>query len=805
MARNEIIDIDIDPKTARRLRWRHLVRVGVPLIGVLLVTSAIIAVAFLSYSSNRRDALALSGELIDALDNRVRTEVKGYMQPAVQAVTTLAGVLPGGSLTRSSETLTERFALQALKQQSQLSSLFAGDDDGNFLMVQRTADETFDTKVVRNAPSKREVQFTRRDQSGKVIAIERDPTDMFDPRLRPWFKGAIADKGIFWTDLYVFFSAQRPGITVSEPGQPDADGVLALVVGADIILDQLSGFLRQIEIGERGRVMIVDGEGYLIAYPDPAQLIRRTNGELMLSHLHDLKEPVISEIYDRLRVEGPGRSIMEIDGERYLVAASSLEEFFGRQWSLLLVAPEDDFVGFVAENNRKALLYSGGIAALAATLAALLGYQSMAADRHARAVARREEILQERTSALVDIASAASAFPDDPRRAAQSVTERLAKVLEAHRVSLWQVERGREAIVCADCFDHESGGHTAGMTIDHADCPRFLPELLAGEGIDVTDAAEDPRTNDLFAAYLEPVGSRGILCEPIGPGREPVGFIWVEDKESSEHFEDTQIVRAAAAALALPFAAQYAEAAGQGDEHGGRAQSVPRPALDALDEHRIGLPSADQPMRRAALSSERHRRLAEDLRQVSGGEQRAVSAFTEATVLVLRLQDDVALAGPAQGESDSCAIQQIVAAFEHAAGVSEIRYLKILGQEIVAADGFDGDPSVAAMRLAELSLVMQQRCSELLGGRRESLEFTLGLDTGPIMGAAIGFGDAPYNLWGEAVRIASRMAETAPPGTIQVSEMAYRHLTERFFFRQRGSFYLDGYGDMMTFTLRGRL
>lgn len=74
-----------------------------------------------------------------------------------------------------------------------------------------------------------------------------------------------------------------------------------------------------------------------------------------------------------------------------------------------------------------------------------------------------------------------------------------------------------------------------------------------------------------------------------------------------------------------------------------------------------------------------------------------------------------------------------------------------------------------------------------------------------MIGCSVGFGQTAYNVWGDAVRVASSLAATAQRGTIQASEASYEQLRDRFVFRRRGGFYLEQVGEMTTYVLRGRL
>ena len=72
-----------------------------------------------------------------------------------------------------------------------------------------------------------------------------------------------------------------------------------------------------------------------------------------------------------------------MQGHTYINAVSSLQSAVDKRWSILIVVPSEDFVGFVSRNNRKALLMSIGVVILASLLAGLLIWQGLQADRPA--------------------------------------------------------------------------------------------------------------------------------------------------------------------------------------------------------------------------------------------------------------------------------------------------------------------------------------------------------------------------------------------------------------------------------------
>ena len=78
MRRQEIVDVDLDPREERRRVRRLWLRLGLPAAAVLLIVASIIAITYYDYVSNRRDALGLSQDVLSALDERVVTQVQSW-------------------------------------------------------------------------------------------------------------------------------------------------------------------------------------------------------------------------------------------------------------------------------------------------------------------------------------------------------------------------------------------------------------------------------------------------------------------------------------------------------------------------------------------------------------------------------------------------------------------------------------------------------------------------------------------------------------------------------------------------------
>lgn len=784
----------IDPAEARRLTRHRWSRIGLPIVGVGLIIAAILGIAWYSYTTNKRDALQLADEVIQSQAQRISREVDAYLGPAPRAVELLRGVLSDGKFLGAPQGGAEAIGWQILFDNPQLALISYAAPDGSFMMTKRETSGAIDTKVIERKNDKPETTWTRRDPQGSTTSIENDPNDTYDPRTRVWFKGAIEAKGkVHWSRLYIFFTDQKPGLTASG-ALFDAKGDVAAVFGVDIALDTLSRFLASLQIGATGRAMIVDDEGKLVAYPDAAKTFKRVGEQLLPAALDELGDDVLTRAYNRFRVEGHGRRTIEIGGRRYITAATPIQADADHNWSTLIVVPEADFVGFVALNNQSTLLMSLGVVVLAALFAGLLIRQGLRADRNAELVVQREQSREAQSRAFAELAANAALFDPSQEDAVQALTKIAARAVGAKRFGLWRASSDANMIILEDCRDRENDGHTAGVELTRPEIPAFFAAAEAGEELEVADAAKDPRTAEFHKLYLKRMGSRSIATVPIRSADRWLGLVVVEDYKADGTLS---FARAVANMLAVRFAARARAMAAPG---------VPAVAAQAAGIHAARVvgaaPAPTLAMRRSTLSSAQRSKL-----ESGDGGASAVTArvFPRTTVLAVRFTDPMAIAEEHAEEDKIVALDRMARAMEQIAAAHAIEYVKIVGDKLVIADGFvDADTTEAARSVAEAALALQERAARLFTGLGHQLEFRMGIDTGTVIGSAIGAHQEAYNLWGEGLRMAETMAESGLPGSIVVTETTYRLLRDHYLFRVRGAFYLGGAGEMSTYVLTGR-
>ena len=125
------------------------------------------------------------------------------------------------------------------------------------------------------------------------------------------------------------------------------------------------------------------------------------------------------------------------------------------------------------------------------------------------------------------------------------------------------------------------------------------------------------------------------------------------------------------------------------------------------------------------------------------------------------------------------------------------------GDSYMVAAGVPRPRSDHAHEMARLALEM----NAFLNGRpvdeRPRPEFRIGMNCGPVVGGVIGQKKFHYDIWGDAVNIASRMESHGVPGKVHITRDLYELLKEDFISTPRGVIDVKGKGPMETWFLEG--
>lgn len=237
---------------------------------------------------------------------------------------------------------------------------------------------------------------------GEVVKVERAPELRYDPRQRPWYEAAAKAKGIANSGVYVFSGTGRPGLTLSRQIATE-DGDLIGVFGTDLSIDTLSRFLDSHRVGQHGIVFIMDEDGRLIGYPDPARTVVQEGDRVVIAKAEAVADPVVAEAVRRRTAGAGDRFQADLAGQSYLVSFTRFPDDFGRNWTIGVVAAEEDFVGPLRQASM-AILAIGTVFLLIASFAVLAASRLLTRPIN-QLIAETQRIRQLDLDAPVDVRS----------------------------------------------------------------------------------------------------------------------------------------------------------------------------------------------------------------------------------------------------------------------------------------------------------------------------------------------------------------------------------------------------------------
>lgn len=805
-AETTYVSLETDRLRHHRRRSR-LVLIIVPISFVAVILAAVLLIAYYSYHSNRKAALALSNDLLNTLDQRISTEVETYLSPAVQMVELVASFVSRGTFKVNEKSEIEHLAIEVLQAYPQLAMFNIADSHGNFLMPKKMPDGSIHTKVIEWRNGQGHVTWIRRDTQGMVKRTEKSIDNSYDPRVRPWYVGAVKQRGIFWTEMYIFFTDKKPGITASYPVQ-DPDGNILGVLGLDFELAHLCGFLKELHIGESGMALIVSDSGQIVAYPDMSRMMKQESGKLSPVTIDELGEPTLMRAFSHYRISGQGQRIFEVSGRRYISLISALSAAIGRKWSVFIVVPEDDFVGFVATNNRRSLILSLSIVAISAVLAILFALQALRADRNAHMVLERKHQLEAQSIAFSELTSRAMVFDPESVEGLHQLTEITAEVFGVFRAGVWHIGSGDETLVCQDVYDSESHGHTSGMELKRKNFRKFFREVLSGLTMAVTDMADDPRTDELRELFLNALGVRSILFAPVLLEGKVSGIVSLERTRAGEwSAEEVSFAQAVAGIVSTRFSASkvYHEKDSCIDQNylegpkSGEIDVEEKAAPKELDRVH-GSPDRGFPEEGDIVT--------EDVSlERSGVDEKSganASILKDMTILYAELNVNTEIAKARSVTESIALLERLTHIIDSLAKRYGISQQKMMGDVYICLSGISSETRNPPEIIADLALDMQRECTRLLDEVGLPVQIRFGMSSGKVIRQLDEEGRL-LNLWGEAMAGASMMATYGVPGEIQVTESTYDLLKTGYLLQDRGSFYVEGQGEINTYLLSGKL
>ncbi len=178
-------------------------------------------------------------------------------------------------------------------------------------------------------------------------------------------------------------------------------------------------------------------------------------------------------------------------------------------------------------------------------------------------------------------------------------------------------------------------------------------------------------------------------------------------------------------------------------------------------------------------------------------------SFSSATVLFADIVGFTELSSRLSPQDLVQCLNQVFSRFDNLAERYGLEKIKTIGDAYMVVGGLPNASDNHAESIVEMALAMQGELDEINRSLNHNLNIRIGINTGPVVAGVIGIRKFIYDLWGDAVNVASRMESHGEPGAIHISEATYELIKGKYVCESRGQIYIKGKGEMHTYWVKG--
>jgi len=176
--------------------------------------------------------------------------------------------------------------------------------------------------------------------------------------------------------------------------------------------------------------------------------------------------------------------------------------------------------------------------------------------------------------------------------------------------------------------------------------------------------------------------------------------------------------------------------------------------------------------------------------------------YNEATVLFADIVDFTTMSSTADPVDVVKKLNEIFSDFDGLAAQHGLEKIKTIGDAYMVAGGLPEPKEDHCEAVAAFAVDMVAAMERHASWTDEPMRIRVGINCGPVVAGVIGRQKFIYDLWGDAVNVASRMESNGLSNEIQVTQAVKDKLDGQYDFEERGPIEVKGKGRMVTYLLR---
>ncbi|MEM6447308.1 MAG: EAL domain-containing protein [Cyanobacteria bacterium P01_D01_bin.123] len=310
----------------------------------------------------------------EEIDSRVKQELTNHLNTAKLVTQINVDMMRLGGLDPKNHKRSTDYLLTQFQQFPTLSGITIGTEQPNYVGLARSSEGTL-VLTLWNQDLGGVIDYNL-DESGEITSISKIDTD-YDHRKRDWYSSAIKLGQPLWQEPYLTINPPRLVISFDRPFL-DSRGQGQGVSDAELSLSNISDFLRNLQIGQTGKVYILENNGNLVASStsqEPFQISSSSDEPIRLQASQSSDVSIrkttnyLFKIFENLSdIQAPQQLDFKLKSERQFVQVTPFQES-GLDWLVVIAVPESEFLGAIEQNTRTTI----ALCSFAAIVASVTG------------------------------------------------------------------------------------------------------------------------------------------------------------------------------------------------------------------------------------------------------------------------------------------------------------------------------------------------------------------------------------------------------------------------------------------------
>ncbi|RUT00557.1 hypothetical protein DSM106972_073280 [Dulcicalothrix desertica PCC 7102] len=325
---------------------------------VLQTFTAVLLVGYFSYHNGQMAVNNLATQMRSEISKRIDQKLDSYLETAHQVNKTNLQAVKLGMLDLNNFQKTGQYFWNQL-QIFDVSYINFGNTKGEFI----GAGLEDDYKRISEKLSNKDYEIFSVDENGRRLStVTIKPGG--HPNDASWYTDAVKSQRPIWSEIYNWQDNSNViAISASYPVY-NSNKKLIGVLGVDLILSELSAFLRNIRISPKAQTFIIERNGMLVASSseEPGYII--INNQAKRIKASQISTPLIRGTAVFLNKQFPNlnkiTTTTQLDftfnNQKQFVQVTPWQDKYGIDWLIVIVVPECDFMAKINANNQTTIL-----------------------------------------------------------------------------------------------------------------------------------------------------------------------------------------------------------------------------------------------------------------------------------------------------------------------------------------------------------------------------------------------------------------------------------------------------------------